>query len=79
MHYSDQLPENISSSGKQIDVSKTYDNTGSADYQEDYYSVTNQWARMREERIERKQFQLEKAKQKAVQKPVIPRVVYKSS
>ena len=74
-HYPDQLPENISSSGKQIDVSNTYDNIGSADYQENYYSVTNQWARVREERIERIQLQLEKA----AQKPVVPRVVYKSS
>ena len=75
-HYSDQLPENISNSVKQIDVSNTYRNSDSSDYQKDYYSVTNQWARMREERLERKQLQLEKAKQKAAQQPLVPQVVY---
>jgi len=75
-HYSDQLPENISNSVKQIDVSNTYRNSDSSDYQKDYYSVTNQWARMREERLERKQLQLEKAKLKAAQRSVEPQVVY---
>jgi len=75
-HYSDQLPENISNSVKHIDVSNSYSNSDSSDYQQDYYSVTNQWARMREERLERKQLQLEKAKQKAVQQPVVPQIVY---
>lgn len=80
-HYSDQLPENISHPVKQIDVTNTYSNTAnsnpdSSNYQQDYYSVTNQWARMREERLERKQLQLERAKQKAAQQPVIPQIVY---
>jgi hypothetical protein len=75
-HYSDQLPEDTSKAVKQIDVSNVYSNSDSTDYQEDYYSVTNQWARMREERLERKQLQLEKAKQKAAQQPVVPQVVY---
>ena len=75
-HYSDQLPKGTSSIVKQIDVSSVYNNSDSTDYQENYYSVINQWARMREERIERKQLQLEKAKQKAAQKPVVPQVVY---
>jgi len=75
-HYSDQLPEGASNTVKQIDVSKVYRNSGSTDYQENYYSVTNQWARMREERLERQQLQLEKAKQKAAQQPVVPQVVY---
>jgi len=82
-HYSDQLPKNISetlsdnNAVEQIDVLSTYRNTGkNFDKQDNYYSVTNQWARMREERLARKQLQLEKAKQKAAQKPVVPQVVY---
>ncbi|QMU61562.1 MAG: DUF4124 domain-containing protein [Gammaproteobacteria bacterium] len=80
-HYSDQLPENTLNTVKQIDVSNVYSNSASRDYQstayqENYYSVTNQWARMKEERLERKQLQLEKAKQKAAQQPVVPQVVY---
>ena len=75
-HYSDHLPENYSNSVKQIDVSNTYSSSDGSDYQQDYYSVTNQWARMREERLERKQLQLEKAKQKAAQQPFVPQVVY---
>lgn len=74
-HYSDQLPEDASNAVKQIDVSNVY-STGSTNYQDDYYSVTNQWARMREERLERKQLQLEKVKQKAAQLQVVPQVVY---
>jgi len=74
-HYSDQLPENISNSNtiKQIDVLDSYSNSEKVDFQNDYYSVTNQWARMREERIARKQLQLEKTKQK---RSAEPQVVY---
>ncbi|MEJ2114583.1 MAG: DUF4124 domain-containing protein [Gammaproteobacteria bacterium] len=77
-HYSDQLPVNNSSIAKpieatRVDVSSTYHNSSK---QNEYYSVTNQWARMREERIARKQLQLEKAKLKAAQRPVVPQVVY---
>jgi len=75
-HYSDQLPENISNTVKQIDLSNTYANTDRTDYQDDYYSITNQWARMREERIERKRLQLEKTKHKASLQPVVPQIVY---
>jgi hypothetical protein len=84
-HYSDQLPEIMpgaspdknNNSVKQIDVSNTYSNSGrNSGYQDDYYSVTNQWARMREERLERKQLQLEKVKQKAALQPAVPQVVY---
>ena len=72
-HYSDQLPENISNPVKQIDISNTHSNSNNNN---DYYSISNQWARMREERLERKQLQLEKAKLKAAQRPVEPQVVY---
>ncbi len=77
-HYSDQLPENNSKMAAQIevtrvDVSSTYHHSSK---QDDYYSVTNQWARMREERIARKQLQLEKAKLKAAQRSAVPQVVY---
>ncbi len=84
-HYSDQLPETLAknnySAVKQIDVLDTYNSSSSnLEHRDDYYSVTNQWARMREERLERKQLQLEKAKeiarQKAAQQPVVPKVVY---
>jgi len=77
-HYSDQLPEDFENTNKpiavtQVDVSNDYQSSVDED---DYYSVTNQWARMREERIARKQLQIEKAKQKAVQSPAVPQVVY---
>jgi len=84
-HYSDQLPEFSSeknnNSVKQIEVLSAYSNSVkqsdiSKNYHDDYYSVTNQWARMREERIARKQLQIEKAKSKAAQQPVVPQVVY---
>lgn len=75
-HYSDQQPEDLSSSVKQIAVSNIYSTSSRVHNQEeDYYSVTNQWARMRAERIERKQLQLEKKKQQAEQL-VTPQVVY---
>jgi len=77
-HYSDQLPEEKQLSNNQVtvtqvDVSDTYQTSVGP---EDYYSVTNQWARMREERIARKQLQIEKAKQKATQVPAVPQIVY---
>lgn len=80
-HYSDQLPDHLSNTSysvvKQIDVLDTYSaSSQNADPQDDYYSVTNQWARMRGERLERKQLQIEKAKQVAAQQPMVPQVVY---
>ncbi|MFK7815821.1 MAG: DUF4124 domain-containing protein [Gammaproteobacteria bacterium] len=74
-HYSDQLPKDTDNSAKQITLSNAYSRSDRANYRENYYSVTNQWARMREERIERKQLYLDKKKQKAAQQ-VIPQVVY---
>ncbi len=74
-HYSDHLPEDTYKSAKQITLSNTYNNSNRADYREDYYSVTNQWARMREERIERKQRYLDKKKLTAAQQ-VVPQIVY---
>ena len=66
-HYSDQLPKSSANTNynavKQIDVLDSYSSSSrNSDARDDYYSVTNQWARMREERLERKQLQLEKAK-----------------
>lgn len=83
-HYSDQAPDNYSDTNSdnnnaeqveviRIDFSDAY---RTSSYQDNYYSVTNQWARMKEERIERKQLQLEKAKQKVAQQPVDPQVVF---
>jgi hypothetical protein len=75
-HYSDQLPEEeATKTTRQIIVSNVYSNSGGAAYRENYYSISNQWARMREERIERKQMQLDKRKQKASQHPP-PQIVY---
>ncbi len=76
-HYSDQLPEDEQSTkaAKQIAVSNTYSSSNQVAYREDYYSVTNQWARMKKERIERKQLQLNKKKQNATQH-VTPQIVY---
>ncbi len=79
-HYSDQLPKDNANATKQLAISNVYSKPSRVDYREDYHSVTNQWARMREERIERKQLQLdqqlEKNKQKAAQQVVSPQVVY---
>lgn len=77
-HYSDQMPEENQNTVKQVAVTKidVSDEYNVADNQQDYYSVTNQWARMREERIARKQIQLEKAKIKTAQQPAVPQVVY---
>ncbi len=80
-HYSDQLPDNYSftsAAAQHVDVTQITitDDYRTQDYQNDYYSVTNQWARMREERIARKQLQLEKAKQKKSLRSDVPQVVY---
>ena len=76
-HYSDQAPKSGLYDTNQINVSNVY--TGSL-HEENYYSITNQWARMREERLERKKIQLEKAKQKAAlqqaKAAAVPHVVY---
>ena len=72
-HYSDQAPAPDSAEVKELIVSDVY---SSPSYEEDYYSVTNQWARMREERLERKKLQIEKAKLKAEQQATQPQVVY---
>jgi len=80
-HYSDQLPKSLASTNydavKQIDVLDSYSNSSRySENQDDYYSISNQWARMKEERLERKQLQLEKAKLKERQKAVAPQIVY---
>lgn len=80
-HYSDQLPKSFANANhdavKQIDVLDSYSSSNRySENNNDYYSISNQWARMREERVERKQLQLEKAKQKVAQQAVVPQVVY---
>ena len=76
-HYSDYVPNDIHSRAESIEIQSTYET--SVD-QDDYYSIINQWTRMREERLERKKLQLEKAKQKVAlkqaQAAAVPQVVY---
>ncbi len=76
-HYSDYVPHDIPSSAERIEIPSTY---GSTVDQDDYYSILNQWKRMREERLERKKLQLEKAKQKMAlkqaQAATVPQIVY---
>ena len=76
-HYSDHVPNNINNSAERIEIPSTYESTVD---QDDYYSILNQWTRMREERLERKKLQLEKAKQKMAlkqaQAAAVPQVVY---
>ena len=72
-HYSDQAPNSGVYAAKHIEVSNIY---VTSDNQDNYYSVTNQWARMREERLERKKLQLEKAALKQAQTAPVPQVVF---
>ncbi len=76
-HYSDYVPNDIHSTAERIEIHSKYET--SVD-QDDYYSIINQWTRMREERLERKKLQLEKAKQKMAlkqaQAAAVPQVVY---
>ncbi|MEM7401686.1 MAG: DUF4124 domain-containing protein [Pseudomonadota bacterium] len=72
-HYSDQAPEHYVAQVDEIKISNNYSQSNA---QDDYYSVSNQWARMHAERVARKKLQLEKAKLKQSQSEVTPQVVY---
>ena len=72
-HYSDQAPEHDVAQVDQFEFSNVYSQSS---IQDDYYSVSNQWARMHAERVARKKLQLEKAKLKQSQSAAIPQVVY---
>ncbi|TNF89351.1 MAG: DUF4124 domain-containing protein [Gammaproteobacteria bacterium] len=71
-HYSDAPPPKAETAVTQIEVEarSPVDNKG------DYYSITNQWARMNRERIEREKIKLEQARLKAAQQPARTEVVY---
>ena len=72
-HYSDQAPDDQVAQIDQFEISNVY---RQSNVEEDYYSISNQWARMHAERIERKKIQLEKAKLKQSQSESTPQVVY---
>ena len=72
-HYSDQAPEKDTLQVDQLEVTDVYQTNNAED---DYYSASNQWARMHAERIERKKLQLEKAKLKQSKINATPQVVY---
>ncbi len=72
-HYSDQAPAQHVAQVDEIEISNVYSQSNA---QDDYYSVSNQWARMHAERVARKKLQLEKAKLKQSQSEVTPQVVY---
>ena len=72
-HYSDQAPKNTNYTAKQINFSDEY---ATSEEKDDYYSIVNQWARMHEERLNRKKLQLEKAALKQAQAASVPQVLY---
>ena len=72
-HYSDQAPGGQVAHIDQLEISNVY---RQSNVEEDYYSISNQWARMHTERLERKKIQLEKAKLKQSQSVSTPEVVY---
>lgn len=73
-HYSDEAPGVQDVEVTLIEVPATYSTNKNSE--EDYYSITNQWKRIHEERIALEKIKLEKAKYKAAQQPSQPQVVY---
>ena len=73
-HYSDMAPNAAVDQVAIIEVSSSY--SPATDVEQDYYSITNQWMRIHQERLEREKIKLEKAKQKAALRPVAPQIVY---
>jgi len=73
-HYSDEAPAATVTQVSLIEIPANYSST--AEVEDDYYSISNQWMRLHEERIALEKIKLEKAKQKAAQQPVAPQVVY---
>ncbi|MDH3446645.1 MAG: DUF4124 domain-containing protein [Gammaproteobacteria bacterium] len=73
-HYSDEAPATAEIPVTEIDVPPAQ--AASGDATEGYYSITNQWERMRRERIEREKLALEKARFEAERQASSPTVVY---
>ena len=73
-HYSDKAPESDIRQVSVIEIPAYYSTV--SNIEQDYYSITNQWMRVHQERLELEKIKLEKAKQKAAQQPTIPQVVY---
>jgi len=71
-HYSDKPPTASATPVYQIDLPAYY---SVVDAQSDYYSIENQWRRLREERIVRDRLRLELAKTQASQQPPPPQVI----
>jgi hypothetical protein len=65
-HYSDELPASAQTPVTRIELPEA--SVAAGDSTSDEYSITNQWRRMNQERIEREKLALEKARQKAQQK-----------
>lgn len=73
-HYSDKAPKSDIEEVTLIEIPASY--STQSDNQNDYYSITNQWMRIREERLAMEKIKLEKAKQKASQQAAAPQIVY---
>jgi len=71
-HYSDKAPPEVQTPVTRIDLPPS----AKADSNNDYHSITNQWARMHRERLERERIELEQARLRAEQQPVKAEVVY---
>lgn len=73
-HYSDEAPASPTAQVTLIGFPEAY--SASANIEDSYYSITNQWMRLHAERLALEKIKLEKAKQKAEQQPIAPQVVY---
>jgi hypothetical protein len=67
-HFSDSPPESKDIDVEIIEFGDDYSPTPAPD--EDYYSITNQWRRLHEERVARQQLNIERARLRAEQAPV---------
>ena len=61
-HYSDRPPASATIQTTQLDIDTGRDGTASsASKPDDYYSIANQWQRMSQEGLQRRQFELQRA------------------
>lgn len=73
-HYSDQLPEAAKVEVTRIDVRER--DSKKNRLEDNYYSIKNQWQRVRQERLQRDKLKLEQARQKAAAQASKPQIVY---
>jgi hypothetical protein len=67
-HFSDTPPPSTQTDVETIEIGDDY--SSASEGNDDYYSITNQWRRLNEERQARQQLSLERARLRAEQRPV---------